>query len=102
MNKHGTALAYATPAGDPVLSQRFTLEPHEVEAVEVRDMIAAEGVAGTGQAGLMVLPAMKSLDPAFIEWLTCGLLSIDECGIVSADADTVTWMKQVRENGTVW
>lgn len=103
MKKHGAPLTYTDPHDNPVLSQRFTLDEREREVAEVRDLIVAEGVtAHPGRAGLLALPALPHAEPAFIEWLTCGLFTIDHQGFVTTEPDVLSWLTGIRETGRVF
>lgn len=103
MLKHTNPLAYVTPTGEAVLSQRFTLTEREAEMVEVRDLAVAEEGLTVQQAGLLVGVAHVGNDPAFIEWLTCGVLTYNpEDGKWIGDPDVVAWVHAVAETGKVW
>lgn len=105
MKKHGAPLTYLAPNGTAVVSQPFTLTDREVEVVEVRDLIVAEGDHSPVQAGLLTLPVMPDADPSFVEWITCGVVrysSFGTFGRFDIDPDVASWAETVALTGKVW
>lgn len=107
MDKAARTVAFTDPNGQAVTVQTHTLEPHEVEAVEVRDLIVEEMDVLTSQAAMLVTPALHptKTDPDFVEWFTCGAMQYEEIGSVgfySIDPAVAEWALAVIESGKVW
>jgi hypothetical protein len=81
--------------------QSFTLTPTEADAALVVEDIKAEGYTKM-EAAVLALPAIPNPDAEFVEYLTCGALSLDATGSMTGDPSVMAWLQGVRERGTAW
>lgn len=103
MNKINSPLAYVDNHGRPVVSTVYSLTEKEEEVARLRGAIQIETNLSAAEAGVHAVSALPNPDPSFVEWLTCGMLTLNcEGALHSDDPSVMSWLASVRTSGRAW